>query len=275
MKQKNILAVFLVSLITIGFFSCKKKESTTESRVEEPLPVDIALRYVQGVDGLGSLAILRIFSRKLLQQDMDNVIKKIDKDRQNISLLWPEKNWSENVVFLLSAGNDSEFQKLETKFRVLYAPDQEELIFEPGLVFEAVYEFETSEVLQPGSLLMTEMRLTDSTVQSNDVEIPVSPSDKEGRILLKMKLLLLSGKDKELQAAAEEAISENPNDPSGYWYKGLALENTGENRAALAAFTLALEKYPKPSKGEFSEPPMLLVEKIRDITQRLKEPEQK
>lgn len=267
MKHKKILTVFLVFLITISFFSCKKEESTTGSRIKEPLPVDIALRYVHGVEGLGSLAILRIFSRKLLQQDMDNVFQKIDTDRQNISLFWPEKNWTENVVFLLSAGNDSEFQTLETEFQVLSAPDHEALIFKPGLVFEAIYEFETLELLQPGSLLMAEMKLTDSTVQSNDVEIPASPSDEKGKILQKMRLLLLAGKDKELQAAAEEAIAENPNNHSGYWYLGLALENTGENRAALAAFTLALEKYPKPAKGEFSEPPMRLVEKIRDITQ--------
>ncbi|MCJ7582361.1 MAG: hypothetical protein MUP98_17740 [Candidatus Aminicenantes bacterium] len=275
MKPKNILSLSLVFLFTLGFFSCKKEESSPAAQIKEPLPVDIALRYVQGVEGLGSLAILRIFSRKLLQQDMDKLHQLTGEDKQNRSLFWPEKNWSENLIFLHAVGNDSEFQKLEIKFQVLSAPDQEELIFEPGRVFEAIYEFETSEVLQPGSLLMAEMRSADSTVRSNDVEVPASPSDKEGQILQKMNLLLLSGKDKELQAAAEEAISGNPNDHSGYWYLGLSLENTGENRAALAAFTLALEKYPIPSKDEFFEPPMRLVEKIRDISKKIQNPLQK
>lgn len=271
MKHKNILAILLVFLIIIVFFSCKKEQSTTGSLIEEPLPIDISLRYVQGVDGLGSLAILRLYSRQLLQLDINDTMQKTDTDRPDMRLFWPKKNWNENVGFFISSGNNSEFQTLETEFRVISAPEQEELIFEAGKVFEAIVEFEMPAVLPPGSFLIAEMRLPDSSVQSNDVEIPASPSDKKEIILQKMRLLLLAGEYKELLAAAEEAISQNQNDHSGYWYSGLALESIGEDRAALAAFTEALEKYPKPSKGEFSEPPMRLVKKIRDLKLRIQD----
>ena len=281
MKKPIVLIVVLV-LILIAAFLVLKRGKTSEIETAEPVqetqvknektvkvPLDVSLRYIQGVDGMGSLLKIRLFSRSLLQQDIDNKVlhKGEEKEIKPLVVACPENFWSEAVAFF-SSEKDAEQTgggRIDADIRLVYVPEETQWTFTPGKTYEALYQLSSSTAFPPENRIWAELYLEDQTIRSNDASASREPGDEKGRLIQKARLLINLGKESELLEIAEELISAFPNDSSGYWFKGMALESSGDDSSALAAYEEALKKFPPPGQEGNVEPPLLLIEKIRQL----------
>ncbi|MFQ6082727.1 MAG: tetratricopeptide repeat protein [Candidatus Aminicenantia bacterium] len=271
MRVRIIIAlIFIFMVIIIGFLILKSKKSSVSIEEKEEIPIDISLRYIQGVDGHSSLIILHLFSRQMLQKEIDNKILHREEEIKPLVISYPENFWKENVVFLVSEKGGSEYRKLERGVQLVKAPEETRLTIAPGKLYEAVYKVLPTVTLQPGDRLRAEMILHRQIVRSDEVEIPTPPTGKKEKLIQKAKIFAHSGENEKLLSTAEELISFAPNDPSGYWFKGMALENKEDYKSAISVYEQALKKYQKLAPGEHFEPPMLLVEKIRVLKKKFK-----
>jgi hypothetical protein len=115
--KKRIVLILVFALILIVAFLVLKSGKTSESETAElgqktlvkkektvKIPLDVSLRYIQGVDGIGSLLKVRLFSRSLLQQDIDNKVlhKGKEKEIKPLVIACPENFWNEAVAFFSS-----------------------------------------------------------------------------------------------------------------------------------------------------------------------------
>ena len=280
--KKVIAAIVVIVLILTAGILLFKRGKTPEIKTEEPrqetpvqkekavkIPLDVSLRYIQGVDGIGPLLKVRLFSRSLLQQDIDNKVlhKGEEKEIKPIVIDGPENFWKEAVVFF-SAEKDAEETgggRIEGDIRLVYAPEETQWTFTPGKTYEALYQLPSTAALAPDSRIWAELSLENGTIRSNDATIPREPEDEKDRLIQKASLLINLGRESELLETAEALISAYPSDSSGYWFKGVALESTGDNTSALAAYEEALKNFPTPGQEGSVEPPLLLIEKIREL----------
>ena len=284
MKKLILLAVVFV-LIVIIVFLVLKGGKTSEAETSEfgqeqsvkkeeviKIPLDISLRYIPGVDGIGSLLKIRLFSRSLLQQEIDNKVlhKGKEKEIKPLIIACPENFWNEAVVFFSSEKEDDKTngRRIDTNIRLVQAPEETQWIFTPGKAYEALYQLPSPSTVPPGNYLWVEMYLEDQTIRSNDVTPSQEPGDEKDRLIQKTHLLIELGKESDLLKTAEDLIMSFPNDPSGYWFKGMALESSGDETSALAAYEEALKNFPSFRQEGNVEPPLLLIEKIKLLKQR-------
>jgi len=284
MKKLILPAVVFVLIVIIAFLvlkSGKTSESETSEAVQEQLvkkeeaikiPLDVSLRYIPGVDGIGSLLKIRLFSRSLLQQDIDNKVlyKGAEKEIKPLDVACPENFWNGAVVFFSSEQETDKTngRRIDADIRLVQAPEETQWIFTPGKTYEALYQLPSPSVIPPGNRLWVELYLENQTIRSNDVTPSQEPGDEEDRLIQKAHLLINLGKESELLKTAEELILSSPDNPSGYWFKGMAMESSGDETSALAAYEEALKNFPPFGQEGNVEPPMLLIEKINQLKQR-------
>lgn len=282
MKTRILLAIILGLIIIIGFWFLKSRRTSdsgsgkkaVSQEKQEKLPLDISLRYIQGDNGQGSLLKIRLFSRKLLQQDIDNKVLPKDerKEIEPLIVTCPGGFWSEGItVMLLEEGKrGAEHRKLETEIRLIRTSGEKKLAFSPGRIYEALYEIPPSVVLHPGTSLWVEATFGNQSFRSNDVVVPEPPTDEKERLLQAARVFINLENADELLRVGEELISSFPDDPSGYWFKGMVLESTGNVELALAAYEQALKNFPPSMQEGNVEPPIRLAEKINKLKQALK-----
>ena len=280
MKTRILLAIILVSIIIIVFWFLKGRkisdsgpEPTISQEKETELPLDISVRFIQGVDGQSSLLKIRLFSRNLLQQDIDNkVLHKGKKEEiEPLVVSCPENFWNKGVTVMLSEkeNGEAEHRRLETEVKLIRAPGEKKLTFSPGKIYEVLYEIPPSVILSPGTRLWIEATFGNKSLRSNDVIVPAPSTDEKERLIQAARVFINLGNAEELLRVAEELISSFPDDSSGYWFKGMVLESTGDEESALAAYEQALKNIPSPGQEGNVEPPLRLVEKIRKLRRSL------
>ena len=283
--KKPILLVIVFVLIVIIAFVVLRSGKTSESETSESgaaalakkgkdlkIPLDVSLRYIQGVEGIGPLLIVRLFSRSLLQQDIDNKVlhKGAEKEIKPLVVACPKDFWNEAVTFLTSEreGDKTNGNRIDADIRLVRAPEESQWEFTPGKVYEALYQLPSLSVVPPGNRLWVELTLENQTIRSNDVPSPPGLGDGKDRLIQKAHLLNNLGNHSELLNTAEDMILSFPNDSSGYWFKGMALERSGDEASALVAYEEALKNYPPVGQEGNVEPPLLLIDKIKQLKQR-------
>ena len=283
MKKRILPVIIIVSVIVIiGIWflkSQKKSESASEQKTisqesRTEFPLDISLRYIHGVNGQSSLLKVRLFSRRLLQQDIDNkVLHKGEEEKiEPLVVSCPKGFWTEGITFMSSEKEkeEADYQELIKEVHLVRAPEEIEWIFSPGKTYEALYEIPSSVILSPGSRLRIEAAFRNECLLSNDVIVPPLPTDKKERLIQEARVFINLGNTDEVLRVAEELISSFPSDSSGYWFKGMILEKRGNEESALAAYEQALEYFPLPGHEGYVEPPLRLVEKIRKLRRSVK-----
>jgi len=285
MKTRILFAIILVLIIIIGFWFLKNRkishsgsvQKTISQDKETELPLDISLRFIQGVNGQSSLLKIGLFSRKLLQQDIDNKVlhKSEEREIEPLIVSCPEGFWSEGVTVILSEKKKGkeEYHRPETEVQLIRAPEEKIWTFTPGKRYEALYELSSEVHHPPGSHLWLEITLNNQTLRSNDIVVPSPPTDEKERLIQEASVLFYLENADELLRVAEKLISSFSDDSSGYWFKGMVLESTGNEESALAAYEQALKNFPLPGKEGNVEPPLLLVEKIRKLRRSLENKE--
>jgi len=99
----------------------------------------------------------------------------------------------------------------------------------------------------------------------------LQPSAK-GReeILSLLRYWLLLQDYQRLGKAADKLIALHPQESDGYWYKGLALEKSGQAQQALSYYLKTKELYEKSRlEQSWQEPPVLLWQRIRDLEKQV------
>jgi tetratricopeptide (TPR) repeat protein len=286
MKKHILPVIIIVSIIVIIGIWFLKSRKTSESASEQKnisheskteFPLDISLRYIQGVNGQSSLLKIRLFSRKLLQQDIDNkVLHKGEQEKiEPLVVSCPEGFWTEGITFMSSEREkeEADYQKLIKKVHLVRAPEEIEWVFFPGKTYEALYEIPSSVILPPGSRLRIEAAFRNECFYSNDVVVPPLPTDKKERLIQEARVFINLENTDEVLRVAEELISSFPSDSSGYWFKGMILERRGNEESALAAYEKALKNFPPYGQEGNVESPLRLVEKIRKLRRSLENSE--
>ena len=263
----------LICLLVLSSTECKQEQSLQDpvepaaavETVENKVPLDLSLRLIPGVDDFGSLAVVRLFSRQVLQSEIDRSILGKSEAVEDLVLTIPRSVW-EGASFSVTEGNGKSLQPVKD-VDIIDLPESERVTISPANIVEAVYQFKNAE-LSPGRRLTVEIKLQNVTYQSNAVVIGLPPGDEGEKTLQLLELLMVSGKNGELSSASERMIKEYPDNPGGYWYRAIAFENSGDKEQALRTYLKTLEvfKNKKATAGRFSEPPMLLIEKIRELS---------
>ena len=280
MKKRILLVVVFVLIVFIVFWILKSgktsesgQESVAKKEKAAKIPLDVSLRYIQGVDGYGSLLKIRLFSRRLLQQDIDNKVlyQGTEKEIKPLVIACPENFWNKAVAFFSSEqeADKTSGRRIDSDIRLVRAPEETQWIFTPGKTYEALYQLSSSPAVPPENRLWIEMYLENQTIRSNDVTSSQEPGDEKDRLIQKARLLINLGDGRELLKTAEDLISSFPDDHSGYWFKGMALESSGDETSALAAYEEALKKFPPFGQEGNVEPPLLLTEKIKQLKRNI------
>jgi len=277
MKKRFLLAIVLVLVIIIGFWFLNTRkisdsgleQKTISQEKQKELLIDISLKFIQGVNGQGSLLKIRLFSRKLLQQDIDKKVLNTDKGKQIESLVvsCPEDFWNKSVTVMLSekGKKKAEYHRPETEVQLIRAPEEKIWTFTPGKIYEALYEIPSSVILSPGTHVWIAATLGKERLRSNDIIVPSPPTGEKERLIQEASVFIYLENAEEVLRVAEKLISSFPDDSSGYWFKGMVLEITGNEESALAAYEQALKNFPLPGKEGNVEPPLRLVEKMRKL----------
>ncbi len=278
MKKRVVgIAVLGAAVLVVGFWILRHHgarevgsgESTLSNEGLKALPLDMSLRFIQGGNGQSSLLKIRLFSRRLLQQDVENRVlhKGGEEAIEPLVVSCPQGFWTGRIsVVLLEEGMKEEDRRMPgPEIRLVRAPEETEWTFVPGRVVEALYEIAPSTALPAGARLWIEADFGGEKLRSNDIVIPPRPADKKEELLQNAKVLLYLEKEEELLGLAEELVASFPEDPSGYLIRGWGLEKKGDPVSALAAYEEALKLYPRPGREGFVEPPMALVKKIRTL----------
>ncbi len=167
----------------------------------------------------------------------------------------------------------AEYRMPETEVQLIRAPEEETWTFMPGKTYEALYEIPSSVILSPGIHVWIEATLGKERLRSNDVIVSGPPTGEKERLVQEASVFIYLENVKELLRVAEELIAFFPDDSSGYWFKGMALESRENEESALAAYEQALKNFPLPGKEGNAEPPFRLVDKISKLRQSLENKE--
>ena len=99
---------------------------------------------------------------------------------------------------------------------------------------------------------------------SQDVVIEAPPAD--GALQARATIAHLTRDAAALQQVSDEMTAIDADGHAGYFYRGLALELTGDLEGAETALTTALERLSaQPASGELEEPPILLFRLFRAL----------
>ncbi|MFQ6037021.1 MAG: tetratricopeptide repeat protein [Candidatus Aminicenantales bacterium] len=270
-----VIGLIVVSVLVFFLLRGEKEgaegQKTAVQQDKEALPLDVSLRFIPGGEGEGGLLKIRVFSRRLLQQEIDNRIihKGQEREIRPIAVQPPEGFWNENVRFIVVSADETARaaggKDTSLRARLVFAPEDEEWTFTPGKVYEALYVIDAADAPSPGTRVLAELAIEGRTIRSNDFTVPPFPEDDRERLLQKAEFLLNLGRIDALMETAEKLIAAFPDDPAGYWFKGLSLEGSGDRSGALAAYEEALKKFPHSGREGSVEPPMRLIRRIREL----------
>ena len=157
---------------------------------------------------------------------------------------------------------------------LIQSPCETRLTFGYDNIYRAVYKISPPSVPPPGKKIKAIFNINKYRIESNIVCVPGPPSTEYEKYLRQALVEFTLGEYDKLLKTAGILISENPSAAADYWYKGLALEGQGNRKEALKVYETALEKIPLPpeGEGEFHDPPMFIIQRIRYL-KKLKKPE--
>lgn len=284
MKKYIFAGIVLILIIAAGFLLIKgpgtsesgsdqksvsqQKEVKEKAKEKKEHHLDLSLRFIQGVKGQNSLLKIRLFSRQLLQHEIDNKIltEEEKKEIKPVVISVPETFWKEGMKAVLSEER-RELDKIKMTF--ISGPEELDLTFTPGKIYQALYEIPSSVLLAPGTKLWVEAVWKDRRIRSNSITVPELPVGEKETLIQEARIYLNLGNFDELFRVGEKLISSYPNDSIGYLLKGMAFESRKDKESALACYEQALENSPPSGQEGNVEPPLRLVQKIKELKKRL------
>lgn len=285
MKKYIFTGAVLILIIAAGFLLFKghgtsesdseqklvtqEKEVKAKVKEKKELPLDLSLRFIQGVEGQNSLLKIRMFSRQLLQKEIDNrLLSEGDKkDIEPVVISLPEGFWKEGILAVIS---EKKPEHDEIKLKFINGPEEPDLTFTPGKIYEALYEIPSSVVLASGTQLWVETVWQDHSIRSNSITVPELPVGEKETLVQEARVFMNLVNTDELLVLADELISMFPKDSTGYLLKGMALEIGEDEEGALKNYEQALKIIPPSGQEGNVEPPLHLVQKIKELKKRLK-----
>jgi tetratricopeptide (TPR) repeat protein len=269
MKAK-IISAFVITVILIIIAGLIGKDEIKDIK-EKVSPVDISLTYIQGTDNILPLLKIRLFSRYLQQKAIDIESAGKKEKVESFKVHCPRSMWEKDMYIVFSDNENSGYEKKKGGIKAVKIPEQEELTISPEAVYLAIYELSSDIRSQKGKRIRAEVKIGKYDLKSNYVEIPAPLVDEKEKLANKARIEMCLEKNKELLETADKMILQNAEDPSGYWYKGIALENEKKYKEAIVEYEKALRKYPRPSQSDNEyEPPLRLVQKIKELREKIK-----
>ena len=238
-----------------------------------PSPYSIRISVLEGAGEVPTLVTLRLFNRKVRQEHLDNRGKRGNKAEPVVAKI-SSSCWKKQVRFYCVRGGKE--REITGFVKVKKFPTLKELRFAPKTVYHAYYTIIKHDRIKPGDRMFAEMEIEGKKIRSNLVVIRGEkvPSEKAAFVRAANIYYRLGDNDK-LLSLSREMIARKPKYLAGYWFQGLALERQGKDREALNAYMKVRTLLPKPRKGEFYEPPVLLWQKIRALKRRVSKTEPK
>lgn len=266
--RKSVVLTFLrIVFLSMICFGCSAPEKDKKEVKHSTVPVNIAIYYTPGAAEKPSVITLNLFSRTARQTMYDNIGKEEEKRKEikPVTLSIKKDFWERDVSFHVTGEIERNIEGVE----LIDAPKITKIILGPEDTITARYKIPPSAAPSPGEKLHAKMKIDKYTITSNKETIPELPAD-EGENLLR-QAVIESGLNEygNLLQTAEKIISQYPESSWGYWYKGKALEGRGNFAEALKSYQTALEKVPIPKEGEYPEPPMPIITKIRELKRKL------
>lgn len=138
---------------------------------------------------------------------------------------------------------------------VIRAPEATPIRMEASTTLEVWVTMTT--LPPPGQRIRLSLPVSDRTVTTDWVTVPAAPTALADQLAARARVQHMRGADT-LAATADALVAQAPRDARGYYYRGLALESSGDRSGAIAAYEAALERTPNNRR----EPPSALYRRL-------------
>lgn len=269
----TVLIIFLI-LSGCDCHSDEILKDKTPEKIKEgrPPPVDLSLTYIPGGMGDRSVVVLKIFNVQAHDASLHRVSDHVQRETsleesvKPYTLKMKKGDWLDKVHFYVSS-SFRDRENINEALMVIEEP-KGELVLDETQVYQVIYVLSSHQVPEAGSTLDAELDWDGFKTASNKVKISSqSMTDFDQKRHQSHVFYILKDADS-LQEASEALIEIDGSQMAGYWFQGLAYELTQNYAKAYESFQLALSKV-QPKPGVHSEPPVKIIQKIREIKKRL------
>lgn len=166
---------------------------------------------------------------------------------------------------LAGAPDQVEFWKASNRWASAYERLGRELpVLKTGAV-ETLYRVDPGANLAAGEKLKAVVRWGTNRVESGPVIIDAPPTGTVDRLQCEFDRAMLAGDYTTALGVSSNRIRLDDKAYEGYWMEGLAWEGLTNRASAQQAYRRALERYPQSTRDSFREPPVVLIQKLRNL----------
>jgi hypothetical protein len=254
-------------ILVLMLFNCGGVKEDSSGNIKRLPPVDISLSYIPGAKGDKAVLILSVYNG--IAQDAA-LRKAGDKVQSVLTLeerLLPYKlkmekgDWLSKIAFMYRAGS------LNDGLTVVEA-GAKEMVLDKTSVYRIIYVLNATHVPEDGSKIQAQWNAGDIKANSNHAAIPpLAPTDFENKTRQANVASFLKEADT-LLAVSQELINLDSSNTIGYWFQARAYEIKKDYKKALQSLEIAMSKV-RSVKGVHSEPPVKLIRKMQEISQKL------
>lgn len=261
--SRGIARTFTGLLLCAALTACSHDEtspSTSEGTSNAVQPrLELLAQYAPGLEGDPALLTLRLINASARQELLDDPQAKPAKAHVQIT--------PAQIPVIHHIDEEKTTEVLITNPVRLNSTRAEPSELDGRDVLSMTWQFDQPSSIEPGHLISVQLDVGKpyGEIDSNVIVAPSIPTKLRDVRRHRARTNRQTGNTDALQRIGQAMIDADHQDDAGYFYRGLAFEQAGNNDMALADYEKALELIMQKSREEpqsAGEPPFALLDRI-------------